>query len=142
MRSWLALSPLIQPPPWKYTIAGGSAAAEINALRRVFGAAASSIVISNTKGFTGHAIGAGVEDVVAVKALGTGLVPALPVQTVLTTLLHLGHPGPEIRAAAGAGLAFGLLAYFTGSFVYPLIIHSVSGISLDIFSFVRERRTS
>ena len=71
-----------------------------------------------------------------------GLVPALAVQTVLTTLLHLGHPGPEIRAAAGAGLALGLVAYFTGSFVYPLIIHSASGISLDIFSFVRDRRTS
>ena len=38
---------------------GGSAAAEINALRRVFGPAASQIVITNTKGFTGHAMGAG-----------------------------------------------------------------------------------
>jgi NAD(P)-dependent dehydrogenase (short-subunit alcohol dehydrogenase family)/acyl carrier protein len=54
---------------------GGSAAAEVNALRRVFGAAADSIVIANTKGFTGHAMGAGVEDVVAVKALETGCVP-------------------------------------------------------------------
>jgi membrane protease YdiL (CAAX protease family) len=71
-----------------------------------------------------------------------GLVPALAVQTVLTTLLHFGHPGPEVRAAAGGGLALGLVAYFTGSFVYPLIIHAASGISLDIFSFVRERRTS
>jgi len=54
---------------------GGSASAEVNALRRVFGAAADSIVIANTKGFTGHAMGAGVEDVVAVKALETGCVP-------------------------------------------------------------------
>ncbi len=51
---------------------GGSAAAEINALRRVFGAAADRVVITNTKGFTGHAMGAGIEDVVAVKALETG----------------------------------------------------------------------
>ena len=57
---------------------GGSAAAEINALRRVFGAAADSIVITNTKGFTGHAMGAGIEDVVAVKALETGIVPPVP----------------------------------------------------------------
>ncbi|MGV1005932.1 MAG: SDR family NAD(P)-dependent oxidoreductase [Candidatus Nanopelagicales bacterium] len=57
---------------------GGSAAAEINALRRVFGPAADSIVITNTKGFTGHAMGAGVEDVVAIKALETGLVPPVP----------------------------------------------------------------
>ena len=54
---------------------GGSAAAEIHALRRVFGDAADQIVIANTKGFTGHAMGAGVEDVLAVKALETGIVP-------------------------------------------------------------------
>ncbi len=57
---------------------GGSAAAEINALRRVFGADADRIVITNTKGFTGHAMGAGIEDVVAVKALETGIVPPVP----------------------------------------------------------------
>jgi acyl transferase domain-containing protein/NAD(P)-dependent dehydrogenase (short-subunit alcohol dehydrogenase family)/acyl carrier protein len=54
---------------------GGSAAAEIHALRKVFGKAANHIVIANTKGFTGHAMGAGVEDVLAVKALETGVVP-------------------------------------------------------------------
>ena len=54
---------------------GGSAAAEIHALRRVFGDAADRIVIANTKGFTGHAMGTGIEDVVAVKALETGCVP-------------------------------------------------------------------
>ena len=57
---------------------GGSASAEINALRRVFGPAADSIVIANTKGFTGHAMGAGIEEVVAVKALETGIVPPVP----------------------------------------------------------------
>ena len=51
---------------------GGSAAAEIHALRHVFGDTADQIVIANTKGFTGHAMGAGVEDVVAVKALEDG----------------------------------------------------------------------
>ena len=54
---------------------GGSAAAEIHALRAVFGDAADRIVIANTKGFTGHAMGVGIEDVVAVKALETGCVP-------------------------------------------------------------------
>ena len=54
---------------------GGSASAEINALRHVFGDAADRIVIANTKGFTGHAMGTGIEDVLAVKALETGLVP-------------------------------------------------------------------
>ena len=54
---------------------GGSASAEINALRRVFGEAADQIVIANTKGFTGHAMGTGIEDVLAVKSLETGIVP-------------------------------------------------------------------
>ena len=54
---------------------GGSASAEIHALRRVFGEDADRIVIANTKGFTGHAMAAGIEDVVAVKALETGCVP-------------------------------------------------------------------
>lgn len=54
---------------------GGSASAEINALRSTFGPQAEAIVITNTKGFTGHAMGAGVEDVVAIKSLETGIVP-------------------------------------------------------------------
>ena len=54
---------------------GGSASAEIHALRHVFGDAADQIVIANTKGMTGHAMGTGIEDVVAVKALETGVVP-------------------------------------------------------------------
>ncbi|MGZ4821406.1 MAG: beta-ketoacyl synthase N-terminal-like domain-containing protein, partial [Terriglobales bacterium] len=54
---------------------GGSASAEIHALRKVFGESADQIVIANTKGFTGHPMGTGIEDVVAVKALETGCVP-------------------------------------------------------------------
>jgi acyl transferase domain-containing protein/acyl carrier protein len=54
---------------------GGSASAEISALRHVFGPDADDVVITNTKGFTGHAMGAGIEDVVAVKLLETGIVP-------------------------------------------------------------------
>ncbi|MDR3749066.1 MAG: SDR family NAD(P)-dependent oxidoreductase [Acidobacteriota bacterium] len=54
---------------------GGSASAEIHALRRVFGDGADQIVIANTKGMTGHAMGTGIEDVLAVKTLETGLVP-------------------------------------------------------------------
>ena len=54
---------------------GGSASAEIHALRRVFGDRADQIVIANTKGMTGHAMGTGIEDVLAVKTLETGLVP-------------------------------------------------------------------
>ncbi|MBK9968018.1 MAG: hypothetical protein IPP07_25370 [Holophagales bacterium] len=57
---------------------GGSASAEVFALRGVFGASADSIVMANTKGFTGHAMATGIEDVVGVKMLETGLVPPIP----------------------------------------------------------------
>ena len=54
---------------------GGSASAEISALRYTFGDQANRVIIANTKGYTGHTMGVGVEDVVAVKALETGIVP-------------------------------------------------------------------
>ena len=38
---------------------------------------ASEIVVANTKGFTGHPMGAGIEDGVVVKALQYGVVPPL-----------------------------------------------------------------
>ena len=57
---------------------GGSAAAEVASLRAVFGTDAGQIVMANTKGFTGHPMGVGIEDVVAIKALETGLVPPIP----------------------------------------------------------------
>jgi acyl transferase domain-containing protein/NAD(P)-dependent dehydrogenase (short-subunit alcohol dehydrogenase family)/acyl carrier protein len=57
---------------------GGSASAEVAALRKVFGTAASEIVMANTKGFTGHPMGVGVEDVIAVKILEHGIVPPVP----------------------------------------------------------------
>ena len=57
---------------------GGSAAAEVTALRNTFGDAANEIIVCNTKGFTGHPMGAGVEDVIAVKILEYGIVPPVP----------------------------------------------------------------
>ncbi len=56
---------------------GGSASAEIHALRKTFTDHANQVVIANTKGFTGHTMGVGVEDVVAVKALQFGIVPPI-----------------------------------------------------------------
>ena len=90
---------------------GGSASAEIHALRHVFGGDADQIVIGNTKGFTGHAMGTGIEDVVAVKALETGVVPPVAnfkeVDPELGTLnLSKGGSYPveyAIRLGAGFG---------------------------------------
>lgn len=65
---------------------GGSSAAEIQALRETFGDGAREIPITNTKGFTGHTMGAGVEDVVAIRSLQKCLIPPIP---------NLKRPDPE-----------------------------------------------
>ncbi|MEW6349527.1 MAG: SDR family NAD(P)-dependent oxidoreductase [Thermodesulfobacteriota bacterium] len=57
---------------------GGSSAAEISALRKTFGDRARLIPIANTKGFTGHTMGVGVEDVVALRSLQKGMLPPIP----------------------------------------------------------------
>jgi hypothetical protein len=54
---------------------GGSASAEVKALRHVFGISAERVLVTNTKGLTGHPMGVGIEDVVAVKSLEHGRVP-------------------------------------------------------------------
>ncbi len=56
---------------------GGSAAAEIHALRHTFGDHANQVIIANTKGYTGHTMGVGIEDVLAVKALETRQIPPI-----------------------------------------------------------------
>jgi acyl transferase domain-containing protein len=66
---------------------GGSAAAEIHALRQVFGEHAERIVIANVKGFTGHPMGVGLEDILAVKSLETGVIPPVP---------NFRDPDPEL----------------------------------------------
>ncbi len=71
-----------------------------------------------------------------------GLIPALAVQTAISTLLHIGHPDAEVYAAAGAGLVFGLIAYATGSFLYTFILHAATGIATDTFLFLGRRRGS
>ncbi|MCC7446202.1 MAG: acyltransferase domain-containing protein, partial [Anaerolineae bacterium] len=57
---------------------GGSASAEVMALNHTFGDAAKAIIVANTKGFTGHPMGVGVEDVIALKILEYGIVPPVP----------------------------------------------------------------
>jgi len=90
---------------------GGSASAEIHALRHVFGDAADQVVIANTKGMTGHAMGTGIEDVVAVKALETGVVPPVAnfkeVDPELGTLNLSKGGGYPIEYAIRLGAGFG-----------------------------------
>jgi len=73
-------------------------------------------------------------------AATVGLLPALALQTMLSTLYHIGHPASEIAAALAAGFLFGLIAYHTQSIVYTTAIHALFGISTDVASCLRRRR--
>ena len=65
---------------------GGSAAAEVRALRDTFGEKARFIPIANTKGLTGHTMGVGVEDAVALRCLQKRMLPPIP---------NLRQPDPD-----------------------------------------------
>jgi acyl transferase domain-containing protein/NAD(P)-dependent dehydrogenase (short-subunit alcohol dehydrogenase family)/acyl carrier protein len=56
---------------------GGSSAAEVEALKATFGAATPQVTVTNTKGFTGHAMGASLEDVIAIRAMNVGKLPPI-----------------------------------------------------------------
>jgi membrane protease YdiL (CAAX protease family) len=70
-----------------------------------------------------------------------GLVPALMIQTILSTIYHHGHPDSEVFAALAAGIIFGLIAWATGSFFYTVLIHAAVGVGTDVF-ICRRRRMS
>ncbi len=69
-----------------------------------------------------------------------GLIAALALQTVVSTLHHLGHPPSELFASLAAGVVFGLIAYFTHSFLYTIFLHALTGISTDTFIYCRDYR--
>ena len=57
---------------------GGSAAAEVECVRRASGEKTSEITIANIKGYTGHPMGAGLEDALAVRMLHKSVAPPIP----------------------------------------------------------------
>jgi membrane protease YdiL (CAAX protease family) len=62
---------------------------------------------------------------------------ALWLQTVASTMLHLGNPLVETVAALPAGLIFGLLALRTRSLLYVILVHLALGLATDLFSLLR-----
>ncbi len=98
---------------------GGSAAAEIFGLRAAFGEDARHVVVTNTKGFTGHPMGAGIEDAIALKALQHETIPPVPNLKVPDPDLGdltLSAGGPRsvrfaIRLAAGFGSQLALAVW-------------------------------
>lgn len=67
-----------------------------------------------------------------------GLSAAIWVQTIASTLIHLGKPLPETLAAIPAGLLFGVLAARSKSILYPFLLHLAIGLSTDAFSLYHQ----
>ncbi len=96
---------------------GGSAQSEVKALRQTFGKSTDSMVISNTKGFTGHPMGVGIEDASMFYGLLKKRIPPIANHKVVDEelgSLHLSkggdYPGLTygLRFAAGFGSQIGL----------------------------------
>jgi len=64
--------------------------------------------------------------------------PAIWVQTLASTLVHLGKPMPEVLAAIPAGLVFGALALRSRSILYPALLHLSIGVATDLFSLAHQ----
>jgi hypothetical protein len=70
-----------------------------------------------------------------------GTIAAILVQTLLSTVYHLGHPDSEIWGAFAVGLIFGAIAAATGSFLYSFAIHAIVGVGNDVFIYRYTRYT-
>ena len=103
---------------------GGCAKVEMDAIAATFAASKQHILLANTKGFTGHPMGVGMEDVIAVQSLHTGLIPPIANHKHTDPLLDLqpgqlpllggdGHHDRHyvLRFAAGFGSQFAYVLY-------------------------------
>ncbi len=98
---------------------GGSADAEVTALKTTFRDHLSKICISNTKGFTGHTLGAAIEDVVMVKALQKRKAPPIAnLAQVPSHFKELNFSGTnQMMAEYGLHLAAGFGSHFAFLFI-------------------------
>ena len=70
-----------------------------------------------------------------------GTIVAILVQTLASTVYHLGHSDSEIWGAFAVGIIFGAIAAVTGSFLYSFAIHAIVGVGNDIFIYRYTRHT-
>ncbi|HSL60258.1 MAG TPA: beta-ketoacyl synthase N-terminal-like domain-containing protein, partial [Desulfotignum sp.] len=108
---------------------GGSADAEVTALETAFSNHLNSICISNTKGFTGHTLGAAIEDVVLVKALQKRKAPPIAnLSKIPEHFKKLNFSGQEnIDSEYGLHLSAGFGSHFAFMFVKRIQENPVEG---------------
>jgi membrane protease YdiL (CAAX protease family) len=62
-----------------------------------------------------------------------GVLAAVLIQIIPSTLVHIGKPFGETFGAIIGGLLFGFVAVRTRSIWYPVMLHAILGISTDLF---------
>ena len=91
---------------------GGSAQAEVAALRKTFTESTDKLVIANTKGFTGHPMGVGIEDASMIYGMLTNRIPPIANfkekdESLGSLNLSKGGEYPGLRYAIRFGAGFG-----------------------------------
>ncbi len=66
-----------------------------------------------------------------------GPLASILIQTIPSTLIHIGKPIGETLGAVVAGVVFGYLAIRARSILYPFILHTTIGIATNIFMIIR-----
>jgi membrane protease YdiL (CAAX protease family) len=69
-----------------------------------------------------------------------GVLIAILIQTIVSTVFHIGHPDSEITGALIFGLLAGLVTAAAGSFLYALVLHALAGIVNDSVMYRRSAR--
>jgi membrane protease YdiL (CAAX protease family) len=72
----------------------------------------------------------------------TGIIVAILIQTIIATVLHLGHPHIEILGAFFGSVVFGIIAYATQSILFTIFLHALIGILNDTFIYFRYHKNS
>ncbi len=70
----------------------------------------------------------------------SGILIAILIQAIISTVYHLGHPDLEILSTLFGGIIFGIVAYATKSILYTIFIHAFLGILNDTFLYIRYHR--
>ena len=112
---------------------GGSASAEIQALRKAFGDSADRIIITNTKGFTGHPMGVGIEDATALHGLAIGQLPPIA---------NFQEPDPELgnlRLSEGGEYEFDYVLRHAAGFGSQMALTMFRRIATDLDRIHRDR---
>ncbi len=58
---------------------------------------------------------------------------AISIQTVPSCLWHIGMATGEVLSSIAGGILFGIMALRTNSILWPLLLHILMGMSLDLF---------